>query len=67
MPTGPSPADRVSASLAGQVAAAQARFESSAADATSALSGLSVAIPVVFVVAAFLTLVGLRLRINEYR
>ena len=64
---GPSPADRVSASLAGQVAAAQARFASSAADATSALSGLSVGIPVVFVVAACLTLVGLRLRINEYR
>ncbi len=64
---GPSPADRVSTSLAGQVAAAQARFESSAADATSALSGLSVGIPVVFVLAAILTLVGLRLRINEYR
>ena len=65
--TGPSPADRVSATLAGQVAAAQTRFKSSAADATSALSGLSVGIPVVFVLAALLTLVGLRLRINEYR
>jgi hypothetical protein len=65
--SGPSPADRVSASLTGQVAAAQARFKSSAGDATSALSGLSVGIPVAFLLAALLTVVGLRLRINEYR
>ncbi len=65
--TGQSPADRVSASLVDQVAAAQARFERSAADATSALSGLSLAIGVVMVLAAGLTLVGLRLRLNEYR
>ena len=64
---GPSPADRASASLTAQDAAAQARFGSSAADATSALSGLFAAIPVVFALAAVLTLVGLRLRINEYR
>jgi hypothetical protein len=62
-----SPADQLSANLNSQIASAQARFEQSAADATSALSGLSIAIPVVFALAAVLTLVGLRLRLSEYR
>lgn len=64
---GQSPADQVSADLVAEVAAAQARFERSAADATSAPSGLSLAIPVVFVLAAALALFGLRLRMSEYR
>jgi hypothetical protein len=65
--TGQSPADRVSASLVDQVAAAQGRFERSADDATSALSGLSLAIGLLMALAAGLTLVGLRLRLSEYR
>ena len=65
--SGPAPVDLVSASLVAQAGAAQARFEHSAADATSALSGLSLAIPVLFVLAAGLTLLGLRQRMSEYR
>jgi hypothetical protein len=65
--TGQSPADRMSGDLVTQVAGAQSRFDRSAADATGALSGLSLAIPVLFVLAAALTLLGLRLRIGEYR
>jgi hypothetical protein len=64
---GRSPADRINANLAAQTAAAQARFSSSASDATSALSGLSIAIPVLTILAAALVLFGLRKRINEYR
>jgi hypothetical protein len=62
-----SPADRMSANLAGQLAAAQRRFGSAAADATSSLSGLSIAIPVLTVLVAALALVGLRQRLSEYR
>ncbi len=59
--------DRVSDDLSGQIEAAQGRFARAAADATSALNGLSVAIPVVTVLAAIAALLGLRQRINEYR
>lgn len=62
-----SPADQLSSNLSRQTAGAQARFATSAADATSSLSGLSLAIPVVTVLAAALALFGLRQRINEYR
>jgi hypothetical protein len=65
--SGQSPADLVSANLVHQTAAAQARFDHAAADATSALNGLSLAIPVLIVLAAALALLGLRQRINEYR
>jgi hypothetical protein len=65
--SGHSPADRINANLKAQAAAAQARFSSSATDATSALTGLSIAIPVLTVLAAVLVLFGLRRRINEYR
>jgi hypothetical protein len=64
---GQSPADRVSIDLTDQIAAAQVRFERSAADASSALNGLSVAIPVVIALATILTLFGLRQRALEYR
>jgi hypothetical protein len=62
-----SPSDRLSASLAGQIGAAQSRFASAAASATSSLSGLSIAIPVLTVLAATLALLGLRERLGEYR
>jgi hypothetical protein len=64
---GQTPADRLSADLGTQITAAQQRFEQSAADATSALDGLAVAVPVAIVLAAILTLVGLRQRQLEYR
>jgi hypothetical protein len=64
---GRSPMDRINANLAIQIAAAQARFAHSAADATSALTGLSIAIPVLTLAAIALALLGLRQRINDYR
>ncbi|HET7048873.1 MAG TPA: hypothetical protein VFI54_11455 [Solirubrobacteraceae bacterium] len=62
-----SPAARLSFDLAAQTNAAQARFESQASDAASALSGLDIAIPALAVAAAILALVGLRHRASEYR
>ena len=59
--------DQVSNDLTQQIGAAQERFARAAADATSALDGLSVAIPLVTVLAAIAALLGLRERINEYR
>jgi hypothetical protein len=59
--------DQVSSDLRQQIGAAQVRFARAATDATSALNGLSVAIPVVTVLAAIAALLGLRQRINEYR
>jgi hypothetical protein len=50
-----------------RIGAAQNRFERSAADASSALSGLGLAIPLVTALAGVLVLLGLRQRINEYR
>lgn len=58
---------RLSSDLAAQANDAQARFQSHAADATSALSGLETVIPVLGVLAAILALVGLRQRASEYR
>jgi hypothetical protein len=59
--------DRLNADLAAQFTAAQARFTSAADDAASWLAGLSVAIPVVTVLAAGLALIGVRERLTEYR
>jgi hypothetical protein len=59
--------DALSKGLDARIAAAQARFTSSATDASSALSGLGLAIPLVTALAALLALLGLRQRINEYR
>jgi hypothetical protein len=58
---------RLSGDLGGQIGTAQQRFEQAASDATSALDGLSIAIPVITVLAAVAALLGLRERINEYR
>jgi hypothetical protein len=65
--SGVSPADRVAADLSAQITAAQTRFEQSAADASSSLDGLAFAIPVAVVLAALLSLYGLRQRQMEYR
>ena len=59
--------DRVDSDLSGQIAASQTRFERAAADATSSLSGLSIAIPVLTVLIAALALAGLGQRLREYR
>jgi hypothetical protein len=66
-PTASDIADRLSDGVNTRIAAANKRFESSAADASSALGGLGLAIPLVTALAALLVLLGLRLRINEYR
>lgn len=60
-------ANRLSDDLSRQIDAAQARFASSAGDATGSLSGLSVGIPVLTALAAALALFGLRQRLREYR
>lgn len=60
-------AGRLSSDLAHQIDAGQARFAASAADATSSLAGLSIAIPVLTLLAAGLALVGIRHRLGEYR
>lgn len=60
-------AARLDATLAAQVAAAQKRFERAASRATSALSGLRIAIILIVAVSALLALAGLQLRMNEYR
>ncbi len=60
-------ADRLNADLEQQISAAQARFERAASDATSSVSGLTLAIPVVTVLVALLALVGIRQRLREYR
>ena len=62
-----SAAARLDSDLVAQTNAAQARFASQASDATSALAGLKIAIPVLAVAAALLALVGLRQRADEYR
>jgi hypothetical protein len=59
--------DQLSNHLTGQIGAAQARFARAASDATSAVDGLSIAIPVITALAAVAALLGLRQRINEYR
>jgi hypothetical protein len=65
--SGRSPADVLAQNLAHQTGAAQARFAVHAGDASSSLSGLSLAIPIATVLAAAFVLLGLRQRINEYR
>jgi hypothetical protein len=66
-PTSAPAADRLSTNLAGQVSSAQAHFARAAADASSSLAGLAVAIPVLAAAAAVLALFGLRQRLEEYR
>jgi hypothetical protein len=50
-----------------QIGDAQRRFTHAAGDASSAVSGLIIAIPVLTVVALVLAIVGLRQRLEEYR
>jgi hypothetical protein len=57
----------LSGDLDGQIASAQGRFVGNADSATSSLSGLSIAIPLLTVVAAILVVLGLRSRMQEYR
>jgi hypothetical protein len=59
--------DRLNASLAAQIVAAQRRFDNDAASATGALSGLAFAIPIVALLVAALAVVGIRPRLQEYR
>jgi hypothetical protein len=59
--------EQLSGELGRQITAADARFSHSAGDAASDLSGLGLAIPLVTVLVAVLSLLGLRQRINEYR
>jgi hypothetical protein len=65
---GPSaPADGANRELAARIAAAQRRFDRSAADATSALAGVVVGIALLIALAAGLAVWGLQQRIGEYR
>ena len=57
----------LNADLNGQLASAQRRFAGDARSATSSLSGLSIAIPLLTAVAAILAVLGLRTRLEEYR
>jgi hypothetical protein len=66
-PTASVIAGNLSDGLEARITAAQERFTRSAADASSALSGLGLAIPLITALAAVLALLGLRQRINEYR
>ena len=60
-------AQRLDTTLDAQTSAAQRRFSSHAGDATSAVTGMRFAIPLLAVVIALLALQGLALRIREYR
>jgi hypothetical protein len=53
--------------LNGQIDSAQRRFTDAASTATSSLSGLDIAIPLLTAVAAILAVLGLRARLQEYR
>jgi hypothetical protein len=57
----------LSSNLAGQVANADVRFKRAAAQATSAMTGLTVAIPLLTLLAASFALIGVRKRLWEYR
>jgi uncharacterized protein with PQ loop repeat len=59
--------DALNSGLEQQIATAQRRFDRAGNDATSALGGLWLAIPLVTLLFAFLALDGLRQRSNEYR
>jgi hypothetical protein len=66
-PTANNIANRLTAALVAQTGAAQARFASAAADASSSLSGLWIATAVMAAVAAVLVSIGLQQRLREYR
>jgi hypothetical protein len=58
---------RFDADLTARATAAQGRFGGAAADATSSLTGLSIAVPVLVVLAGALAIFGVRQRLGEYR
>jgi hypothetical protein len=60
-------ADRLNSGFVTATATAQRRFAGSARDATSALGGLWLAIPLLVAVSAVLALFGVQARANEYR
>ncbi|MBV8431858.1 MAG: hypothetical protein JO244_11875 [Solirubrobacterales bacterium] len=60
-------AEAPNTTLVDQTTAAQQRFATNAANATGALSGLTVALPILTALAAALVLLGLRQRLEEYR
>ena len=60
-------ADAIRRRLDRLITASQRRFEAAAADASSAVNGLWVAIPLLTCAGALLALFGVRLRLNEYR
>jgi hypothetical protein len=60
-------AERVDRGLEAQTAAAQRRFAANADDATGAVSALWIAVPLLAVAIAVLSLQGLAARIREYR
>jgi hypothetical protein len=60
-------ADRLNARLGSEIAGAQRQFDRARSDATGAVRGLWLAIPVVAVLCAALALLGLEQRIREYR
>jgi hypothetical protein len=66
-PSKATPAETLHANLQTEIDAAHRRFVSAAADATSSVSGLSIAVPVLIAIAAALALLGLRQRLGEYR
>lgn len=59
--------DRLDANLSSQIAAAQARVAKAGSDATSALAGLWIIIPVLTLIAAGLAVLGIWQRLREYR
>jgi hypothetical protein len=59
--------DRLSANLAAQISAAQRRAAVAGRSATSSLTGLSLAIPLLTAVVAALAVLGIRQRLREYR
>ncbi len=67
LPTVATMARQLSDQLDREISAADGRFKHAASDAASALSGLGLAIPLITVLVAVLSLLGLRQRINEYR
>lgn len=60
-------AARLDANLNARLSAAQRSFARASTDAESSLSGLSLAIPLLTLLAVALTLVGVRQRLEEYR
>lgn len=63
----PAPAADVNREFAARIAAAQRRFERSAADETSALAGVVLGIALLGALAAGLAVAGVQQRISEYR